>query len=149
MSSTPELVRRTLFKRLHSQQFNFPHAAARLIATVYEPRSNGRSYSEAFISELTETQNGIEDKLLDELANSERSSLGAIEKYCLDQATRLLDSDATSEYSEVISRLRTARALAKGDINKRTQSEDTGPYLRKLPDPVVIKEDRPPFGRWR
>lgn len=149
MTQSPSMIRRTLYERLHKKQFNFPHAAAHLIATVYEPRSDNTQYSEEFVSTLTDVQNSIKEELRNELADSERSSLGAVEKHCLDQLSNLLSTEAIKNYSDVQSRLRRARSLSKGETEPQPSSRNRPPTLDSVPDPVTIREDRPPFGRWR
>lgn len=149
MDNPPSLVRRTLYERLYSKQFNFPHAAARLVATVYEPRTDDVEYPEETISELKTVRHAIQEKLHAELADSERSSIGSIEKYCLDRLAELITSDAVKDHNDITRRLHKARELSKGNMTPVSESHSTYSSPPSLPDPITTRSDRPPFGRWR
>lgn len=149
MTPQPSFVRHALYKRLRSTRFGVPHAAASTIAIVYEPRSNDSEYPDGFVKKINQTQSEIESCLTEQVTSSDPTSIGSIEKKCLNLLESLLDSAREKELTDIVTRLNDARATSRGQTSAPTDNSQDSPRARSLPDPIITKKDRPPFGRWR
>jgi urease gamma subunit len=139
--------RRTSIRDKAIGTFRFPEAVATLLAVVFEPRTDGKTYADALEQAVADAKSKVADGLNSLVDNSSLRETGRIEANCLAALAQLRNVAISTGAVDVVQRLDEARALCRGEGRSHTTTRQDPEFLP--PPPVYVRKGRPAVGRWR